>query len=79
MGSKRGQSRAGMRREQVRREMEAERERAQESRQCAICLERDVNLAFECGHQVCDTCGEGLSKCHICRKDIGRRLKLFRN
>lgn len=66
-------------REQLRREMDAERERAQESRQCVICLEREVNLAFECGHQVCDACGEGLKQCHICRKKVGRRIKLFRN
>ena len=63
-------------REQIRREMESEREA---SRQCVICLEREANLAFECGHQVCDMCGEGLGKCHICRKDIRRRIKLFRN
>ena len=56
---------------------EAAKEAAQESRLCTICIEREANLAFGCGHQACETCGAKLKACHICRRKVESSLKLF--
>lgn len=62
-------------REQVRRELQLEMTRAAlEQRLCSICMCRDVNMAFNCGHQVCGQCGDKLLDCHVCRVPIALEL-----
>lgn len=46
---------------------------------CSICIENDIQLAFECGHTVCEGCynAGNLRACHVCRHSISRTIKLY--
>ncbi|KAL9298175.1 hypothetical protein ACSQ67_024071 [Phaseolus vulgaris] len=44
---------------------------------CMICLANEKNMAFGCGHMTCFECGSKIRKCHICRRKITNRIKLF--
>jgi len=44
---------------------------------CSICLERRRNVAFRCGHGACDICSADLDTCHMCRKVIEEKIRLF--
>ncbi|GAU40550.1 hypothetical protein TSUD_367530 [Trifolium subterraneum] len=44
---------------------------------CTICLSNEKDLAFGCGHMTCRECGSKIHKCHICRKKIVNRIRLF--
>ncbi|CAJ2657077.1 unnamed protein product [Trifolium pratense] len=44
---------------------------------CTICLSNEKDLAFDCGHMTCKECGYKIRKCHICRKKIANRIRLF--
>jgi hypothetical protein len=46
---------------------------------CGICIENDIQLAFECGHTVCEGCynAGNLRACHVCRHSISRTIKLY--
>lgn len=44
---------------------------------CPVCLDRPKNMAFQCGHLVCRTCGPSLSNCPICRQAITQRIPLY--
>ena len=37
---------------------------------CQICMERDQNTTFSCGHGACKECSERLINCHICGQTI---------
>eukprot|EP01137_Pigoraptor_chileana_P008708 Opistho-2@55930 len=42
---------------------------------CVVCLDEPRNVVFECGHHVaCEGCSERLSRCPMCRSDIGQRF-----
>ena len=49
----------------------------EEDRQCQICMERDKNVAFLCGHGACGICSERLQICHVCREAIQNRITLY--
>ena len=63
--------------EEERKTLESEKEKIKEAKECTICLERDVDVVFSCGHQACETCGDKLKICHICREVIKSRIKLY--
>jgi hypothetical protein len=65
-------------REEMRKMMrvELEQERASQ-RECAICLDRDTDTAFNCGHQACFSCASELASCYNCRKPITTRTRLY--
>ncbi|KAK8950831.1 E3 ubiquitin-protein ligase RGLG1 [Platanthera zijinensis] len=44
---------------------------------CPICLTNPKNLAFGCGHQTCNDCGQSLVNCPMCRSEIVTRIKLY--
>ncbi|CAL5196524.1 unnamed protein product [Lathyrus oleraceus] len=44
---------------------------------CTICLGNEKDMAFGCGHMTCRECGSKIRKCHICRKKITNRIRLF--
>ncbi|XP_059145038.1 E3 ubiquitin-protein ligase MIB2-like [Physella acuta] len=44
---------------------------------CPICMERQRNRVFQCGHATCGTCAESLKICPICRKQIKQKINLF--
>lgn len=48
-----------------------------EERLCAVCLDKEKNTAFECGHQACRRCSKQLTSCHICRMPITLRVRLY--
>ena len=45
--------------------------------QCQICMERDKDVVFMCGHGACARCSNKLRDCHVCRKTIQNRIRLF--
>lgn len=50
----------------------------QSGKTCSICIENDVNVAFPaCGHTACAGCAENLNRCHVCRREILTKIKLF--
>lgn len=49
----------------------------QDDRQCQICMERDKNMVFLCGHGACKECSERLKDCHICRLTIQNRIQIY--
>jgi hypothetical protein len=47
---------------------------------CGICVERSVTHVFRpCGHTICQTCmnTQHMWNCHICRKNIAEKIKVF--
>lgn len=44
---------------------------------CAICMEREKDTAFVCGHQCCAVCSFSMQTCHTCRREITHRIKLY--
>ncbi|KAG4399454.1 hypothetical protein GLYMA_08G234500v4 [Glycine max] len=46
---------------------------------CSICLANEKNMAFGCGHMTCLECGPKIRECHICRRQITSRIRLFPN
>ena len=52
--------------------------RLEEKSMCKICLTKDVEMVFlPCGHLACEFCGHRVSDCHICRKLIQKKHKIF--
>ena len=45
--------------------------------ECQICMERDKNMVFLCGHGACRECSERLQTCHVCRKPIQNRIQTY--
>ena len=52
-------------------------EEMEKAYQCPICLENAINIVFGCGHGTCLNCSSSLEKCHMCRKRITQRTKMF--
>lgn len=44
---------------------------------CGICLDRMRDVAFLCGHSSCYECSINLQLCHICRRNIDHKIKLY--
>ena len=44
---------------------------------CPICMERDKNVVFFCGHSACKECSERLEDCHVCRQTIQNRIRFY--
>lgn len=44
---------------------------------CPICFTNKRDMAFQCGHQTCASCGRTLSQCPLCRTKISTRIKLY--
>ncbi|CAF1095461.1 unnamed protein product [Didymodactylos carnosus] len=44
---------------------------------CPICMDRLKNMIFLCGHGVCQQCGDRVSECPICRKQIEKSIILY--
>ncbi|XP_076895439.1 E3 ubiquitin-protein ligase RGLG4-like [Bidens hawaiensis] len=51
--------------------------REDENKTCPICLTNEKDMAFGCGHMACKECGSRLSLCHICRRQITSRIRLY--
>jgi hypothetical protein len=57
--------------------VEYQRQASAETLRCAVCMEAKRSLAFGCGHQTCDNCGDKMSVCPFCRQDITAKIRLF--
>lgn len=44
--------------------------------ECAICMEREKDTVFQCGHQTCSECAWKIANCHTCRAYIIQRIRL---
>uniref|UniRef100_A0A914US14 RING-type domain-containing protein n=1 Tax=Plectus sambesii TaxID=2011161 RepID=A0A914US14_9BILA len=44
---------------------------------CPVCMDRLKNLIFMCGHGFCQLCGDRMTECPICRKQIDKRILVF--
>lgn len=49
----------------------------EETHSCSICMERVRDVAFLCGHSCCSRCAETLKTCHMCRKQIVKKINLY--
>ncbi|XP_012543706.1 E3 ubiquitin-protein ligase MIB2 [Monomorium pharaonis] len=49
----------------------------EEINKCDICMERDRNVAFLCGHRACNYCAAPLKTCHMCRTTIIQKINLY--
>lgn len=49
----------------------------EETHSCGICMERTRDVAFLCGHSCCSKCAETLKTCHMCRKQIVKKINLY--
>ncbi|XP_077507617.1 uncharacterized protein LOC144118596 [Amblyomma americanum] len=59
------------------RQLESRLREMENALKCAICLSRRRDVAFLCGHAACSTCAAEISSCHICRRTIKRRIRLY--
>lgn len=59
------------------RELEARLQQLEEVYGCSICMERQRNVVFQCGHGACSSCAAGLTDCHMCRKAIEKKITIF--
>ncbi|CAF1166402.1 unnamed protein product [Adineta steineri] len=44
---------------------------------CPICMDRLKNMVFLCGHGLCQSCGDRVQECPICRKQIEKSIILY--
>ena len=44
---------------------------------CLVCMERQKNTVFLCGHALCKQCSDSLQVCPMCRKSITKRIQLY--
>jgi len=63
--------------EQHIRQMKLKMEEMECTMNCAICYENQRNVAYLCGHSACAQCSRPLRVCHMCRKPITKKIKLF--
>lgn len=49
----------------------------EEAQVCVICMERKKDIAFQCGHIACNICSLPLTRCHICREKIVKKIKIY--
>ncbi|XP_039281221.1 E3 ubiquitin-protein ligase MIB2 [Nilaparvata lugens] len=59
------------------RYLESKMVEIEESISCPICMERKRNTVFLCGHVACDKCSQTLQTCHMCRKEITKRINIY--
>ena len=52
-------------------------EEIEKAYQCPICFENAINVFFGCGHGTCSSCSSSLEQCHMCRKNITQRIKIY--
>ena len=52
--------------------------RLKEGNTCPICLDRPKAMLFNpCGHTACEVCSPNIRTCHLCRKTVVSKVKIF--
>ncbi len=59
------------------RNLEAKVREIESVNTCTICLDRQRNIMFLCGHGTCDICSPSLEVCPICRDPIEKKIAMF--
>ncbi|CAB0029316.1 unnamed protein product [Trichogramma brassicae] len=49
----------------------------EDANNCGICMEKQRNVAFLCGHGACEKCAAPLTTCHMCRQTITKKINLY--
>ena len=44
---------------------------------CEICLTREREVVFNCGHRSCSRCSTRIVNCFLCRERITQRIRFF--
>ena len=44
---------------------------------CDICMTREKNTVFNCGHSTCSKCSQKIETCGLCKTKILTKNKLF--
>jgi len=57
--------------------LQLEKERFNEEKTCAVCLDRPKAIVFDCGHTTCAECSLKMRLCHSCRKPIAKKIKFY--
>lgn len=57
--------------------LQMERERFNEEKTCAVCMDRQKAIVFDCGHTTCEECSIKMRLCHTCRKPIAKKIKFY--
>jgi len=57
--------------------LQMERERFNEEKTCAVCMDRQKAIVFDCGHTTCVECSIKMRLCHTCRKPIAKKIKFY--
>jgi len=57
--------------------LQMERERFNEEKTCAVCMDRQKAIVFDCGHTTCVDCSIKMRLCHTCRKPIAKKIKFY--
>ena len=57
--------------------LQMEREQFNEEKTCAVCLDRQKAIVFDCGHTTCAECSLKMRLCHSCRKPIAKKIKFY--
>ena len=47
---------------------------------CGICNNFSLDVIFDsCGHMACIVCSSQITKCHICRQNIKKKIEFYIN
>jgi len=44
---------------------------------CGICLQNEYTHVFTCGHCTCGPCSKRINECHLCKKTITHKIKIY--
>ncbi|XP_018576502.1 uncharacterized protein LOC108915038 [Anoplophora glabripennis] len=59
------------------KQLESKIAQMEESQTCAVCLENKRDIVFLCGHGTCSICADALVSCHLCRKTIEKKIRIY--
>ncbi|RNA27483.1 E3 ubiquitin- ligase MIB1 [Brachionus plicatilis] len=48
-----------------------------EQTMCPVCMDKQKNMVFLCGHGTCQLCGDQMNECPICRKLIQKKILIY--
>jgi len=58
--------------------MEDLKQQMETVRTCVLCIDRDKNIKFNCGHVVaCSECAQKINDCPVCRQPITKKETVY--
>jgi E3 ubiquitin-protein ligase MYLIP len=52
-------------------------QRIKDALNCRICMDREVDMVFNCGHMFCADCSGRCERCPVCRSEVTAVNKVF--